>query len=445
LYFKFSEFKSKKIEIVIKEYLGKSTREVQELLDEKEFIIFIDDLSFLEKYAAQINSLKEIIKKYPKIQIIATIDQVTENAVPTEYLQHNDKFNFEIGFIQNLNSHEIKELIRKWFVGKEIDFQENMEKLMKSFADFGLPKTPLSVTMFLWIFEKQEKRPLNNSVLVEMFIDNLLERTSLENIYSETFDFKNKQRFLSFISKFMKDNGDEDLSYSVNYIALLNFADEYLKKRFSGKPQNVLDDLIKRGVLCHEDGNLVRFKSAFFFHYFLALQFDYDTDFKRYVLTGDNYLDYTEEIGYYTGLKRDDVDMLNFTQSKLHEAFGEFNAVLTQNHEKIDEVLETKQKSQTLAFQMPNDKLENKPSVSQLEEVYDNQLSAIPVKKDIPKKSGNNYSTKQNTAQVLKLACSVLKNSEDVDDFDAKTLAYKNTLISSISSMIRERNSLIMY
>lgn len=445
MYLKFSDFKSKDIEKIIREYIGQPLKEIKELLTENDFIIFIDDLSFSDKTVAQITALKELLTKYPKIQIIATIDQVIENAIPTDYLDHNDILNFEVGFIQNLNSQEIKELIGKWFVGKEIDLQDNMEKLMRSFVDFGLPKTPLSVTMFLWIFEKQEKRPLNNSVLVEMFIENLLEKTNLENIYSETFDFKNKQRFLSFISKFMRDNGDDDLSYSVNYVELLTFSNNYLKTRFHGKPQKVLDDLIKRGILCYEDDNLVRFKSAFFFHYFLALHFDYDPEFKKHVLTDENYLDYTEEIAYYTGLKRDDVELLHFTQKKLHEAFGEFNNDVNENYEKVDRVLETKQKSQTLAYHIQDEQVENKPSETQMEEVYDLQLAVIPVQKNIPKKAGNDFSTKKNIDRVLKLASNVLKNSEDVDDFDAKTQAYKNILLSSISCMIQERDSLLLF
>jgi predicted phosphodiesterase len=445
VHLKFSDFKIKDIEKVIKEYLGQPAKEIQELLNENDSIIFIDDLIFSEKSESQITSLKELVLKYPRMQVIATSDLIIENAIPTDYLEFNDVLNFEIGFIQNLNSHEIKELIGKWFAGKEVDFQESMEKLMKSFVDFGLPKTPLSVTMFLWIFEKQENKPLNNSVLVEMFIENLLSKTNLENIYSETFDFKNKQRFLSFISKFMRDKGDEDLSYAVNYVELLNFANEYLKTRFPGKPQKVLDDLIKRGILCYEDDNLVRFKSAFFFHYFLALHFDYDKDFKTHVLTGENYLDYIEEIVYYTGLKRDDFEMLHFTQGKLTEAFGDFNLDVRQNYQKVDTILETRQKSQTFAFQMPDNELENKPSERQMEEVYDNQLSAIPVQKNIAKKSGNTFSTKKNIDKVLKLAANVLKNSEDVDDFDIKTLAFKNTLLSSISCMIQERDALVWF
>ncbi len=445
IHLKFSDFKSKDIEKVIKDFVGHPTKEIKELLTEQDSILFIDDFSFSDKNEFQINSLKELIKKYPKVQIVGTIDQVLENVIPTDYLEDNDVFRFEIGFIQNLNSNEIKQLISKWFAGKEIDFQENMEKLMKSFVDFGLPKTPLSVTLFLWIFEKQEKKPLNNSVLVEMFIENLLEKTNIENIYSETFDFKNKQRLLSFIAKFMKDTGDGDLSYCVNYVELLTFVDGYLRTRFHGKPQKVLDDLIKRGILCYEDGNSIRFKSAFFFHYFLALHFDYDEAFKTKVFIGENYLDYTEEIVYYTGLKRDDLKVLEFTQTKLQEAFGAFNEDVINNFKKVDDVLETKNKTQTLAFRIADEHVNNQPTEKQLDELYDNQLSLIPVQNNIPKKETGDLSTKKNVDRVLKLAASVLKNSEDVDDFNAKTIAYKNTLISSISCMIQERDGLIRY
>ena len=134
----------------------------------------------------------------------------------------------------------------------------------------------------------------------------------------------------------MYDNGDADYSYAVDYVELLNYFKEYLKTRFPGQPQKVMDDFIKRGILTYHDDNLVRFKSAFFFHYFLALHFDYDPTFKDEVFSGDNYLSFIEEITYYTGLKRDDLAILNFTQEKLNEAFGEFNNDIRNNHEKTD-------------------------------------------------------------------------------------------------------------
>lgn len=441
---KYNDFKKKEILRIIREFIGVSSNDIDTFLTQNESILFIDDINLNGREKEQIGSLKKLLQKYPKIQLVATADLVLENVIPTDYLEHNDILQVNITFIQNFSSKEIKQLIQKWYVGKDVDLQENMQKLIKSFIDFGLPKTALSVTLFLWIFEKQEKKPINNSVLVELFVENLLEKTNIENIYSETFDFTNKKRLLSFVAKYMHDNGDSDYSYMVDYVDLLGYFKNYLKTRFYGQPQKVLDDFIKRGILTYHDDNLVRFKSAFFFHYFLALHFDYDPTFKKYVFTGENYLSFIEEITYYTGLKRDDVSILNFTQEKLNEAFGDFNNDIRNNHDKVDRILESK-KDKTVTFQIDEKKAENKLSEKQIDEMYDDSLSAIPVSKNIEKKDYSNQDTRRQIDKVLKLSCNVLKNSEDVDDFEVKKVAYQNTLISSISFLMQYRDALMIH
>lgn len=442
---KFSDFRKQTPEQLFRSFLGLSSALTHEFLSKNKVILFIDDLNFLDKNKDLLDKLKGILIKYPKIQLIATCNITIENVIPTDYLAHNQELNFEIGFIQLFNSSQIKQLIKKWFAGKEIDFQDKMEKLLKSFKDFGLPRTPLSVTLFLWIFEKQEKKPINNSVLVEMFIENLLEKTNIENIYSETFDFKNKQRLLSFVAKFMKDKGDSDLNYSIDYVILLDYVDSYLKTRFSGQPQKVLDDLILRGILSFEGENSIKFKAAFAFHYFLALHFDYDKTFKAEVFEGDNYLNYIEEIIYYSGLKRDDLDILIFTQNRLNDAFGEDIIELIENWNRIDKVLEPTSSDNTISYNIDSDKISVKPSEDQVNDYYDTQLSTVQTQTKIQKKGSEKLETVKNVDLVLSLAASVLKNSEDIDSFEEKTKAYKNTILSSIVFLMVYRDSLLIY
>lgn len=441
----FNDLKSQSLEQLIRSFLGLSTPQTHEFLSNNKTILFFDDLNLSDKGFNSIDKLKSFIVKYPKVQIVGTCNLIIDNVIPKNYLIHNQELNFEIGFIQTFNSSQIKQLINKWFAGKEVDFQDKMEKLMKSFKDFGLPKTPLSVTLFLWIFEKQEKKPINNSVLVEMFIQNLLEKTNIENIYSETFDFKNKQRLLSFIAKFMKDKGDGDLSYCVDYVHVLEYVNSYLKTRFSGKPQKVLNDLIIRGVLTYEGENFIRFKAAFLFHYFLALYFDNDKQFKTDVFTGDNYLDYLEEIVYYSGLKRDDLDILLFTQARLNEAFGNNVIDLNQNWLRIDKVLEPASFENTISYNVNTERIPTKLSEEQINALYDVQLSSATTQTQIKKKGAEKLESTKNVDLVLKLAASVLKNSEDVDSFEEKTKAYRNILLCSIAFLMQYRDSLLIY
>ncbi|MBP2284812.1 putative MPP superfamily phosphohydrolase [Flavobacterium sp. CG_23.5] len=449
---KFADIKNKDLKRIFREFFSISASEIESFLNTNKIVLLIDDISFKSEHNQLIFILKEFVKKYRNIRIIGTSTHTLDNTVPTEYLTHNEIFNFNLCFIQDFTSKEIKLLISKWFEGKDVDMQGNMEKLLKSFTDFKLPKTPLSVTLFLWIFERQEKKPINNSVLVELFIENILEKTNIENIYSDTFDFTNKKRLLSYIARFMKDNGDSDLSYNIEYADLLKFITTYLKNKFSGKPEKILEDFIKRGIFSYEDDDTkLRFKTAFMFHFFLALQFDYDLKFKQIVLSNDNYLNYTEEIEYYTGLKRDCLDILLFTQEKLNVAFSDFNDDIRENYVKIDSVLESK-KEKSLTFHIDEKRSKTKFDEKKLDQIFDRTLSRTPIEKDIPKKSNDNFTasqnnleTKKNIDTILKLASVVLKNSEDIDDFEVKLQSYKNILESSISFLMQYRDSLITF
>jgi hypothetical protein len=375
------------------------------------------------------------------VQIIATSRLAIEGIFPTDYLSENTDFKFSVGFIQTLNSSEIKELITNWFGHEEDDARDKMQKLIRNFVDFGLPKTPLSVTLFLWIMETQERRPLNNAVLVEMFVENILSKTNIENIYSDNFDFKNKQRLLSFIAKEMRSHGDGDLNYSLDYVKLLKFMDDYLKTRFVGKPQKILDDFMRRGIFRIDADNLVQFKSPFLFHYFLALHFDINLEFKEEVLTDENYLNYVEEIIYYSGIKRDDPKMLDFTQKKLTEGFEIYNQTILEKHDDIDNVLNS---IETMSTKVSDHKMIEKSSNEKIQRLYDDQLEKIPVQNKIENKDKTMLSTKKNLDIVLRLASIVLKNSEDVDDFTLKTKAYQNILTSSIAFLMLYRNSVLL-
>jgi hypothetical protein len=105
-------------------------------------------------------------------------------------------------------------------------------------------------------------------------------------------------------------------------------------------------------------------------------------------------------------------------------------------------VLEVKNAVESIAFQSKDVKSGHKLTEKELDKIFDESLSEIPVKKMVPKKDSSQRKSLDN---ILKLAANVLKNSEDVDDFEAKKLAYSNTLLSSISFLMLYRDALINY
>ena len=435
---KFPEIGNADLTTIVRTFLSVKVNDIKSILKTDKVLLLIDDIRFSDDYKHQLSKLQTFIQEYPSVRIIATCEWFGEGTIPTEYLSYNKDYRFDIAFIQPLASRHIKSLIGNWFYRQEIDYSEKIEKLIKVFFTLSLPRTPLAVSLFLWIIEKQEKKPINNSTLVELFIENLLEKANFENIYSETFDFKNKQRLLAFISKYMLENGDALNNYRIKYSDCLDYTYEYLKNKVDVDARRLIDNFVQRGILIVVENQFLCFKFSFFFHYFLAKLMEYDSSFKEFVLKDNNFLSFIDEIDYYTGLKRDDEQMLKFSQDRLIEAFQEVNSYL--RNEEVDKFFESRD---LLSSSISLDKVKHKPTEKEYEKMYDEQLSHLPVKKGIEKKDFSRNPKAYD--RILKLACAILKNSEDVDNHQLRKEAYNNTIISSISFLVISKMYLIDY
>ena len=364
--------------------------------------------------------------------------QVGLRDFPTDFLENNIGYDFETGFIQNLSGKQIKTLIKNWFAGKEVDYQDKLEQLLKSFFELALPRNPLTVSLFLWIIETQEKKPVNNASLVKLFVENLLEKANFENIYSETFNFENKQRLLAAIAKYMIDNGDADLSYQLEYHELLTFVANYFKSRFKVDASKIISNLIERGLLV-EKSEFVKFKAPFLFHYFLACKMVYDKEFKKHILNEDKFLNFADEIEYYAGITLSDEELLSFLLEQLQETFNPINEKIRQDYTVIDEFLDSKD---YLSSSIKMKKIK-KYTEDEIDEVYNDQFEELPVKNQIQNKARS--TNKEDLGRLLKLAAVVVKNSEEIDDIDIKKLAYETIILSSQSYLLFSKISLLKY
>lgn len=436
---KFNEIGTKEISRKIRDYIGVSSKEYRECLINSKFVLLIDDIEFGEEGKGNLNKLIQFTRDNPNARIIATKEQIIENNLPEDFLDFNGDFNFSIAFIQNFKSAHIKSLIQKWFPEKTPDYQNRINKVIKNFEALSLPRTPLSVTLFLWIIDKQENRPINNTILVSQVVENLLEHINIENIYAGTFNSGNKTRLLSHIAKLMHDDGDAVRSYRISYTVLLEFVTTYLNLKFDISPKKVIDDFIKRGILMYNDDNFLKFKFAFLYHYFLALHLDNDLEFRSSVLTIDNCLNYIDELEYYSGLHTDSEELLLLSQNLLTQVFADYNTDIVDKYDKIDPFFDSKD---SLSERMNIDKVKKKPTEQELEKLYDEQIKNIPIKREITKRSEGSAKPIDKT---LKLASQIFRNTEEINDSTNRLKSLKNIIRSSISYLILYRDSLIRY
>lgn len=441
---KFGEIGSKSILQKVRDFILKSSEETRVFLRKIGVTLLIDNIDFEDDHKYSLKELKMFLDTYPKTRIIASHTHLDEAIIPLKIVEEfsHYKKDFDTYYLHFFKSKQIKGLISNWVSTTDLDLHQNIEKLLKGFNELGLPKTPLAVTLFLWIINKQQKKPINNAVLVELFVDNLLEKTDIKNIYFETFDFDDKQRLLAYISKFMLDNGNKNLSYRVNEFELLKFIENYLKLKMDINPSKLLNYFIDRGILNRCNGNSVRFKTAFFFSYFLAKYMSFDKKFKETVFNKKNYLNFLNEIDFYTGLNREDTEVFDFIMDELNDTFSFINPKVKDEYQNIDEVLETEE---TITSRIDLDKIKEKPSEKELEEAYDSQISSIqPNQKIEPKNNTNTKDDSPALSKILKLASIVLKNSTDINA-EKRKIAYNNIILSSMSFMLIYRDFVLYF
>jgi len=439
----FDKIQHNGIDRLIRSYLGVSASDIDDFLKENKVLIFIDDVVF-KTNSEEHRIIITYLKRYENSNVVFLSNNKTKNTIPVEFLPYQDEYRFIVAYIQDFNSAEIKSLISKWSKNENFDFKDKMDKLLRSFGDFGLAKNPLSITLFLWIFEKQEEKPINQAVLIELFVENILEKTNIENIHLGSFDFENKKRLLSEIALKMKKDGDPYNSYRLKYSQVLVYFEEYLELKTQINPEKILNDFIKRKILIKDEETFLRFKAGFIFRYFIALQFKYNPKFLKETLIGNSYTEYVDELIFFSGIKRDSDLLLKFALGELNSSFSEMNEVLRNDSDKLNSYFNTA-KGSSIVHNVNKDKTTQKIADEELNDIYDKELESIPVQDNITEVKAIPENEKVPKYVVLKFVSEVFKNSEEVKDNELRIAAYDNIIISSISFLVQYRDSLIRY
>ena len=435
----FDDIGNKKLETIISKYLHVKITEVDNYLKNNNLLIVIDNINFDSENKYKIRRIEELIEKCSKIKVIATILQNFDGQMPLEILNQSTFSNFKFLTIKPYKTKEIKKLIKIWFSENEMFPAAKLDKLLSAFGTLNLPRTPLAISMFLWIFEQQENyKPINQATMLENFIEKMFKKQSKKEILSSKFDYRNKERLLTDIAYEMYNI--DDYSYRISYTKLLEFIeDKFRAKKFEimYNPVDVLQHFIDKGVLLREyDGNreYVRFRFTCFFQYFMMKKMEFDKNFCNTVLKEENFLFFDDEIDYYTGIKRDKEEILKILVHRMNEAYKPIVEKITTNKLGFDDIFNVeKSMTSTLNENFIDDIRSNpKPSEDEIDLEKDRQLEKTLPDKEI-KRKGHALSPLQKLEKIWTLTAKVLKNSEEIEAEGLKELAYKSVLKASMA------------
>lgn len=333
---------------------------VKQVLQEGLGTVLIDDVNFTDR--GRYNVLLAFVKAYPKSRFIfsttARGSSTLRTAVDLEAVVH-----FEQATIKPMRRKDVRVLVKKWDKTNSIDREVVLDRLISDIGMMSIPLTGLNTTILLSIFEGNSNfAPINKTALIERFVELLLDKASAGELERRSFDFKNKTHYLSAFASHMA-MADK---YILPEMDVLNFTDAYLNSM--GLEQDVgalVQSMLDARILVRRSDGEYSFRYRAFLEYYIAQAMASDKEFRSWVLDESRYLSFVNEIQYYSGVDRDDVDLLD----KVGSRFAAFDKRL------FDSVGARPDLTQLDTFTLPQPKDDSETIIRSVEE----EISAPPL------------------------------------------------------------------
>ncbi len=402
----------------IRKYLNENNAKVESLSSSGRILLLIDNFEEGEEYIYAKKHLENFIIQYPKNKIIATTSSPIELFLQNESSLISRNI-FTPIFIGSIGVREFKELATKWFQEKDhLWHQENIEKLIRVFKILRIPRTFFSVSLYLWILEKEKDfQPVNKSYLINKFLQFILEGLIEEEAKAGAINFERKKEILAEIALKMYGNGSSLKDYSLTKEEIVNVISSYFKNNLRNRDPNDLYCLFaEKGLFKLDADNLkITFRFESFFQYFLSLNIESNVEFKGIVLSKENVISFIDELDYYTGRHQDNKEVLSIAVELLKESFKEIDVFIDDNTDKYfpsRPVLINNVDYAEIHSNLKKGKLSNE----EIDKLLDQEMTKLPVTESIriKKRYNNDYSAQFNL--VLELAARLLKNAENIQE-----------------------------
>ena len=401
---------------LIKRYLNETKDKVSELLINGQILLLLDNVAEGEKYKYAKKHLNNFISLYSSTKIIAATSEnfdellQSENSIIT-------KLHLKPIFIGLVGGSEFRELATKWFNTKDEDWhRNNIEKLIKVFEILKIPRTFFSISLFLWIIEKQENfKPVNKNYLLNKFLQFILEGLALDEAKSGSFNFERKKEILSEIALKMHKKGEELEYYSLTKDEIITVITDYFNK--NQRPNNaeeVFTIFFDKGIFKTDTFNeKISFRFESFFKFFLSLNIETNQEFKETVFSDENILSFIDELDYYSARNQNEKSTLEHTKNLLIKSFEELDTFIDDDTDKyFPKNAFMLNKIDTNKF-YPDIK-KSKLTDEEINDVLDNQMSLLPVEDSSKVKQKYDYKT--HFPLTLELAARILKNAENIQN-----------------------------
>ena len=400
---------------------------VKELIDNGKIVFLIDNIDISN--ADHTVLLSKFIKENSETRFILTTKEEFFQSIDVKKLPEYTK-NFKKLYINSFGKAQIRELVTKWAGRREDvpDVSEVVEKINGYCDSINFAKTPFNISIFMVLWDSDKNFvPQNEGIVMENYLEVLLEKLSLMEAERSTYSFKIKQHFLSNLAFKMFEKNE----YYFSREEFNDFVYQYHKKKGYKESESKFSTLFfEKGILSISDDNIV-FSHTSILEFYLAEYARSNEEFLNFMIQKGNRIYFKNEICFYSGLVPDCKKLLDSMADTIIETIlNNIEIIDTLNNIEIitDFKIEKDELIKKLEENRPTQKEIDDMSNSSQKEVTPDEFSKkkSPVLLEIKQNSQDSENREEEIAQqeaenfyvLVSIYGSILKNAELLDNSD---------------------------
>ncbi len=295
------------IKRLIKEEYNVSNRIAEAILSSYKIVLLLDNY---DHSTTQINSLIiNEIQSNPQLKFIASITRRQKVGLKPTI----NKLKYKELFIHDISRKQIRILTEKWPFVQACNTEAIIDKLTSIFTQLNIHFNYWTVSLFLWIFERTSVVNIHNNVeLIDLYIENLLDKRNLALDFTKNFSFDNYKDYLAELAFYLYKNF-ENTEYSAPYSEIVKCFEDFKRKniRIIANSRSVVEYIIDKGILINIGNDWYNFRLNGVFEYFLAHYMKNVESFRKMIISKDFlFLSFGNELEIYAGFRRNDENLL---------------------------------------------------------------------------------------------------------------------------------------
>lgn len=296
-----------------------SMKDVENILHDGLCTIMFD--SFENVGTAQLNKINQFLKEYPSNRFIFA---EREN-VSSKYIRDVDivpECDYESVHICSLSRYQIRSIASQNFSSS--DSPNVVDEILLCFKKTTLPRTPFILSLILSLCDTGDFASINEAVIIEQFMEFLLKKSDPSEAYSATYDFRIKEHFLMRLVTYMHDQNKFCMSILEFENILLSY---HAEMGFPVTDTKFNRLFFEKGVLVQTE-SVVTFRYNCMIEYYLAKKAQQSPEFLSKIMSDRNYLNYANELLYFTGLNRQNEEIVSILQEALSQDFEKLRSMI---------------------------------------------------------------------------------------------------------------------